>query len=56
MKKETIDSDKLFIDGLYDDLCKVITAYETMEVDVSEKELYYMLVDIQNAWERITKG
>lgn len=34
---------------IYDELCRVLTDYE--EGEGSEKELYSMLVKIQNRWE-----
>lgn len=38
---------------IYDRLSKVLTDYEDGEVD--ERDLYDMLVEIQNKWEYITE-
>ena len=42
---------------LYDELSKVLTDYETQDengIVVDEKDLYEMLVKIQNNWEELT--
>lgn len=40
---------------IYDEMCRVLTNYETAEDDdkFTEYELYEMLVKIQNNWEAV---
>ena len=38
---------------IYDELCHILTDYENGEAN--EKDLYKILVKIQNIWEFITK-
>jgi len=41
--------------NLYDEMCHLLTDYETGEDgEVSEFDLYEMLVKIQNNWEELT--
>lgn len=48
----TTDERKRLTDSWYDDICRVLTAFE--EEVIGETELYKMLVDIQNHWEELT--
>ncbi len=48
----TTDERKMLVDDWYDDICNVLTAYE--EEIMGEKDLYEMLVDIQNHWDELT--
>lgn len=41
-------------DAIYDEMCWLLTDYETGEKDVNSADLYEMLVKIQNNWEELT--
>lgn len=45
---------KLQKDAIYDEMCGLLTDYETGENDVNSADLYEMLVKIQNNWEELT--
>jgi hypothetical protein len=38
---------------IYDEMCRLLTEYEDGSDMVTENELYYMLVKIQNNWEAV---
>lgn len=40
--------------GIYDELCKVLTDYETMQPYDTAEAMYWTLVKIQNNWEELT--
>ena len=40
--------------GIYDEMCHLLTDYETGENAVGPEDLYIMLVKIQNYWEELT--
>lgn len=39
---------------VYDELCHLLTDYETGDNEVNSADLYEMLVKIQNNWEELT--
>ena len=39
---------------LYDEICHLLTDYESGEHDVSIEDFYSLLVKVQNDWEYIT--
>lgn len=39
-------------DNIYDEMCGILTRYENKD-EVSEQDLYEMLVKIQNNWEEV---
>lgn len=39
---------------LYDEICQLLTDYETGKCDVTIEDFYSLLVKIQNNWEDIT--
>lgn len=45
---------KLQKNAIYDEMCGLLTDYETGEKDVNSADLYEMLVKIQNNWEELT--
>ena len=40
-------------ENLYDELCELLTRYEQDDGSVEVRDLYHMLVKIQNSWETI---
>ena len=51
------DSSKWKCQTIYDEMCHIITDYENPAFkDVTAKDLYRLLVKIQNNWETITTG
>lgn len=42
-----------FREEQYEEIVRVLTNYEEQAYGVTEKELYGLLVDIQNSWETI---
>lgn len=48
---------KLEKDAIYDKLCRILTDYEDPQLGqdpVTEDDLYWMLVEIQNNWDELT--
>lgn len=48
---------KIEKNDLYDRMCKLLTDYEMPEEGsdpVTDNDLYYMLLEIQNKWEELT--
>lgn len=39
---------------LYDEICQLLTDYETDDCNVTIEDFYSLLVEIQNSWEDIT--